>query len=65
MFEGLLGSKVAKSDSRSPEIPCKFLKTKACNICLYLGETFWSYHILNFWFPWLRIFGLNVTNVQK
>ena len=26
---------------------------------------FWLYHILNFWFPWLCIFGLIVTNVLK
>ena len=26
---------------------------------------FWSYHILNFWFPWLHIFYLKVTNVLK
>ena len=26
---------------------------------------FWSYYILNFWFPWLHIFGLNVRNVPK
>ena len=47
------------------EFHVNFSKTKACNISLYLGETFRLYHILNFLFPWLRIFGLNVTNVLK
>ena len=42
-----------------------FSKPKGCNISLYSGEMFWSYHILNLWFPWLRIFGLKVTNVLK
>ena len=42
-----------------------FTKPEACNISLYLRERFWLYHIVNFWFPWLRIFGLNVTNVHK
>ena len=40
-----------------------FSKTEAGNICLYSGEMFWSYHILNFWFPWLTHFCLNVRNV--
>ena len=42
-----------------------FSKTKGCNISIYLGEMFWLYRILNFWFPWLHIFGLKVTNVLK
>ena len=29
------------------------------------GKMFWSYHILNFWFPWLTDFCLNVRNVLK
>ena len=47
------------------EFLVNFSKTKACNIRLYLGEMFWLYNIVNFWFPWLHIFGVNVTNVLK
>ena len=47
------------------EFLVNFSKTEACNISLYSGEMFWSYHILNFWFPWLTDFCLNVRNVLK
>ena len=47
------------------EFLVNFSKSKACNISLYLGEMIWSYHILNFWFPWLTDFCLNVSNVLK
>ena len=47
------------------EFLVNFSKTETCNISLYSREMFWSCHILNFWFPWLRIFGLNVRNVLK
>ena len=51
--------------SRLLEFLVNFSKTEACNISLYSGEMFWSYHILNFWFPWLTDFCVNVTNVLK
>ena len=47
------------------EFHVNFSKTKACNISLYSGEMFWSYHILNFCFPLLHDFGPNVRNVLK
>ena len=47
------------------EFLVNFSKTEAGNISLYSGEMFWSYHILNFWFPWLHDFGPNVRNVLK